>query len=97
MSFYPLANTHLITYLAKAESADHIPYEVHLSQYFQCSGAACAEDELPMDSAIAFAVKVIDEVQEGVTCELGAASGASSLTYGAAVAFAAACAMLALF
>ena len=55
----------------RAESADHIPYEVHLDHFFKCTGPACDEDEVPLEAAVDFAVKVIEGRQEGVYCALG--------------------------
>ena len=81
-----------------AETADHIPYEVHLTGYFKCTGAACDEDEVPLGPAVEFSEKVIDERQNGVSCVLGAGeSGASFISSVAAFAVTCAAAMFALF
>lgn len=68
----------------KTETSDHIAYEVHLVNYFQCTGIACDEEEVPTAAALDFAVQAIDRNQNGVTCEMGAHSAASVVATGAA-------------
>ena len=54
-----------------AETASHIPYKVHMTGYFKCTGLACDEDDVPLEPAVDFAVKVVDGRQDGVYCVLG--------------------------
>lgn len=81
-----------------AETADHIPYEVHLTGYFKCAGMDCDAEDVPLDPAVGFSEKVVDERQNGISCELGAGeSGASVVSSVAAFAVTSAAAMFALF